>query len=69
MLPLFAAQILSFQLEWASLAICEMGHNLHDYVSGAGQTRHFDRAPITSGLPLLADNFRAGQHVSKVPIS
>jgi|SRR5256885_3020718 hypothetical protein len=32
-----------------------------------GQTRHFDRAPITSGLPLLADNFRAGQHVSKVP--
>jgi hypothetical protein len=36
-------------------------------MSGAGQTRHFDRAPITSGLPLLADNFRAGQHVSKVP--
>jgi len=33
----------------------------------SGQTRHFDRATITSGLPLLADNFRAGRHVSKVP--
>src|ERR1700682_2223604 len=33
-----------------------------------GQTRHFDRAPTTSGLPRQADNFRAGWHVSKVPI-
>jgi hypothetical protein len=25
------------------------------------------RAPITSGLPRKADNFRVGRHVSKVP--
>jgi hypothetical protein len=32
LLRLFAAQILSFQLEWAKAqAICEMGHNLNDY--------------------------------------
>jgi hypothetical protein len=38
-------------------------------MTAKGQTRHFDRATITSGLPLLADNFRAGRHVSKVPIT
>src|SRR5216684_3235762 len=30
-------------------------------------SRHFDRAPITSGLPRLADIFRDRLHVSKVP--
>jgi hypothetical protein len=34
-----------------------------------GQSRHFDIALTTSGLPLVADNFRAGWHVRKVPIS
>jgi len=38
-------------------------------MSETGQTRHFDRAPITSGLPRKADNFRVGRHVSKVPNS
>jgi hypothetical protein len=36
-------------------------------MSGMGQTRHFDRAPITSDLPGLADNFGVRRHVSKVP--
>ena len=32
-----------------------------------GQSRHFDRAPFTSGLPRKADNFRAGWHFAFVP--
>ena len=36
-------------------------------MSGSGQKRRFDPLPVTSGLPLKADNFRAGRHVSKVP--
>jgi hypothetical protein len=32
-----------------------------------GQSRHFDRAPLTSGLPQLADILRVIRHVSKVP--
>ena len=31
------------------------------------QSRHFDRAPLTSGLPRLADILRVIRHVSKVP--
>ena len=31
------------------------------------QTRHFDCAPATSGLPRLADILKDGRHVSKVP--
>jgi hypothetical protein len=33
-----------------------------------GQSRHFDRAPLTSGLPRLADILRVIRHVSNVPI-
>ena len=33
-----------------------------------GQSRHFDRTPLTSGLPRLADILRVSRHVSKVPI-
>jgi hypothetical protein len=36
-------------------------------MSQSGHSRHFDRAPITSGLPRLADIFRDRRHVSKVP--
>jgi hypothetical protein len=36
-------------------------------MSHMGQSRHFDRAPLTSGLPRLADNLRVILHVSKVP--
>jgi hypothetical protein len=32
-----------------------------------GQSRHFDRAPLTSGLPQLADILRVIRQVSKVP--
>jgi hypothetical protein len=32
-----------------------------------GPTRHFDRTPLTSGLPRLADILRVIRHVSKVP--
>ena len=31
-----------------------------------GRSRHFDRAPFTSGLPRLADILRVIQHVAKV---
>jgi hypothetical protein len=31
-----------------------------------GQTRHFDRAPTTSGLPRLTDIIRVGRHVSNL---
>jgi hypothetical protein len=33
------------------------------------QTRHFDRAPLTSGLPQLADILRVNRHVSNVPFA
>jgi hypothetical protein len=33
------------------------------------QSRHFDRAPLTSGLPRLADILRVIRHVAIVPIS
>ena len=34
-----------------------------------GQSRHSDRGPATSGLPLQTDFFRAGRHLAKVPRS
>jgi hypothetical protein len=36
-------------------------------MSAPGQTRQFDRAPMTSGLPQQADLLRVRRHVSKVP--
>jgi hypothetical protein len=36
-------------------------------MSQLGQSRHFDRAPLTSGLPRLADILGVVRHVSKVP--
>ena len=36
-------------------------------MSHSGQSRHFDHAPLTSGLPRLADIPRVSRHVSKVP--
>src|SRR5712691_1788201 len=36
-------------------------------MSVLGQSRHFDLAPVTSGLPRLADISRVSRHVSKVP--
>jgi hypothetical protein len=32
-----------------------------------GQSRHFDRVPVTSGLPPTADILRGRRHVSNVP--
>jgi len=37
-------------------------------MSASGQSRHFDSAPVTSGLRQLADILRVIRHVSKVPI-
>ena len=37
-------------------------------MSLVGQSRHFDRALATSGLPRLSDILRVGRHVSKVPL-
>ena len=34
-----------------------------------GKSRHFDRAPLTSDLPRLADVLWVGRHVAKVPLS
>jgi hypothetical protein len=36
-------------------------------MSELGQSRHFDRSPVTSGLPLRTDIGGIGRHVSKVP--
>jgi hypothetical protein len=38
-------------------------------ISEIDRSRHFDRAPVTSGLPQQADNPGAGRHVSKGPIA
>jgi hypothetical protein len=38
-------------------------------MSELGQSRHFDRAPLNSGLPQQADIFRVERHVLNVPIS
>ncbi len=40
-----------------------------DAMSAQGQARHFDHAPITSGLPRQAEKFRAGRHFAFVPTS
>ena len=40
----------------------------HASRSHLGQSRHFARAPLTSGLPRLADIPRVSRHVRKVPI-
>jgi hypothetical protein len=36
-------------------------------MSELGQSRHFDRAPLASGLRRLADILKVSRHVSKVP--
>lgn len=36
-------------------------------MSELGQKRHFDSAPVTSGLPLRTDIGGTGRHVAKVP--
>jgi hypothetical protein len=36
-------------------------------MSLVGQSRHSDAAPVTSGLPRLADILRVSRHVSNVP--
>jgi hypothetical protein len=46
-------------------AVCNIGSK--SAKSGLGQSRHFDREPLTSGLPRLADILRVIRHVSKVP--
>src|SRR6267143_4377921 len=38
-------------------------------MTALGQSRRFDRAPLTSGLPRLPDIFRVRRHVSKVPMN
>jgi hypothetical protein len=40
------------------------GQSVHVRV---GHSRHFDHAPLTSGLPRLADILKGSRHVSKVP--
>jgi hypothetical protein len=36
-------------------------------MSQLGHSRHFERRPVTSGLPLSTDILRVRRHVSKVP--
>ena len=38
-------------------------------MTAEGQSRHFDRAQLTSGLPQLADVLRVIRHVRKGPIA
>jgi hypothetical protein len=44
------------------LGSSEFSHSL-------GHSRHFDVAPITSGLPQQADIFSGRRHVSNVPMA
>lgn len=44
------------------MPVCQTGTSL------VGQTRHFGRAPMTSGLPRQADILSACRHVSNVPL-
>lgn len=48
--------------EWTALHVASAA------TSVAGQSRHSDRRPITSGLPRKADDPRTGQHFAFVPI-
>jgi hypothetical protein len=43
--------------------------NMRPSMSEFGQSRHIDGAPLTSGLPRLADILGVIWHVSKVPTS
>ncbi len=45
------------------------GFNRPAILAVRGQTRHFERTPLTSGLPRLADILRVIRHVAKVPIA
>jgi len=38
-------------------------------MSVVGQSRHFDRTPMTSGLPRLTDIFGVRRHVSNVQLN
>src|SRR6266852_8011501 len=38
-------------------------------MSHVGQSRYFDRAPLTSGLPRLTDILTVNRHVSNVPFT
>jgi hypothetical protein len=54
------------------MLICarETGAQRRRYATSAsGQLHHFERAPITSGLPRKADSFRASRHFAFVPTS
>jgi hypothetical protein len=54
------------RLQWAEVEL--VGRTTTQVaMSELGQSRHFDRAPITSGLPLRTDIGSIGRHVSKVP--
>jgi hypothetical protein len=57
---------LQFELE-AALITFEQQISQIWSMSVAGQSRHFDREPATSGLPPEADIFGVGRHVSNVP--
>jgi len=46
-----------------------LGRGAKDKEHAMTQTRHFDRAPLTSGLPQLADILRVNRHVSNVPFA
>jgi hypothetical protein len=43
-----------------------MGSPVRRFNDGLGQSRHFDLALITSGIPRLTDILRVSRHVSKV---
>jgi len=53
-----------FDRGWKRLRYCNMRFWP---TSGLGQSRHSNHAPITSGLPPKADNFRAGRYFAYVP--
>ena len=64
---LVAQRASGFNLEIELKNIILRRVSIFEFLHSQGHSRHFDRAPVTSGLPQQADNPGAGQHVSKVP--
>jgi hypothetical protein len=57
-----------FSCSGLARATCEMGHNLHDYDCPVRvKLRRTQCEHMFSGLPQIADIFRASRHVSNVP--
>ena len=58
---------IEFNLEVELKNIILVAFRYFEFLHSQGQSRHFDRAPTTSGRPQLADILKVIRHVPKVP--